>query len=528
MLEYVATKRGIEMITSHKAVFRITKVKAAKGGGVIIEGYANRAKDEKGQVIIDRGMEYVPPNEWIVEEWNQNPVVYFDHRMHLQVPIGKGLKAEIRPDGLWVRIQISDSSDPEISRIRDLILEGVIKTLSAGFDCREEEMNGITVCRDCVLREVSVVSIPMNQGSFFSVASKAYWLETPTNQIRVDLLKYKGAGVAAMVQEKIDVMTAENHFEPEAFLEECVKLSRYSDEEVQAALEGEVVAVPDGMLNAFSELLQLDAAELREANAEDIRTGATGKPVAKQKDAEPPLDNKAPDSEDEALEDQPANPESEHPAIPEDEPLAEDLPSPPADKPAKAKPKAEAQAKTDAEQQEEEPSDAHRKCFQEVVLAGVVKMIDEGKDQDEAVAACIKTWKKKMASEFKNEVVMMPETFAEIYKTVRDHAKAKMVPGDVDQGQAATSAQQQTNVLLGQLIMEIQTMSKKLDNLPMATMAIAEVSAMAEEALEDPATEALEEAADTPSDEQMAKYLDNVAKVKNNIQQKLKSHGLAL
>jgi HK97 family phage prohead protease len=431
-------------ISHHKAVFRITKVKAAKGGSVVIEGYANRAKDLKGGVIIDRGNEYIPPEEWRLDEWLANPQVFFDHREHFKFPIGKGLDAKIKKDGLWVKVQISDSEDPAISRIRDLIREGVLKTFSAGFDCQEEpQPDGVMVLRNCILREVSVVSIPMNQGSFFELVgkAKAYWTDTPLAQIRVDLMRCKGARVAAMVQEQIGKMEAENRFDHEAFMEECAKSSKYTAEEVHAAMTGEQNAVPDGILAAFSDLLQINAAELREANTEDVANP----------DAAP-------------LEDAPAEEAADQEEDGDELESAADT-TPPPDTQEKPAEEVKADQPPGApEESDAEPTAAHKKCYQEEVLQRVVTLIDEGKDQDEAIQACIKTWRKKMLENYKTDVVLLPEMFAEIYKTTSDHiAKKKSVPGDVDQGQAATAANQQTNVLLGQLIAEIQMMSKKLE-----------------------------------------------------------------
>lgn len=545
--------------------FQVSKVKATKKG-LTLEGYANLAKRPGGEVIIDRGNEYVPPSEWILEDWQANPQVLFGHNPDF--PIGKGLEAKVTKDGLWVKVLISGSMDPEIARIRDLIEEGILQTFSVGFNCEEEKTpGGITICRRARVFEVSVVSIPMNQGSFFKVVTKSYLASTSMEQIMSDIKKMKGE-VSAKVQEKIAQLTKENRYEPEAFVAEAVKLSKHTAEEVQAAMSGQgTTAVPTGILGAFADLLGIPGEELRAAAEADVSAA---------------MANKSPETESEALEDQPKVPEQtsggdelsdepeevteektkakepkEKPADvepadeledeePETKPEDAELENPHAKGAAGLLEKAmdaiakgedyktvmtglmadyhktceeEEKAKTAASDKKTDP---RTKAFNEIVLEPLTVMVTNGKDQDDAINNCLQKFKKAT-----NDAVLFAGDWEAIYQAAdkgREARKTKHlaapVPGDLDQGQAGTAAAQQTNILLAQVIIELQMLRKNLSNLPAEQTRLAVEKALPV----DPAPAPVRE--DTPEEAaDKAKSIDNMTRLKNNILVKLKGHG---
>jgi len=96
--------------------------------------------------------------------------VLFMHRF-FDAPIGKTLSAEIREDGLWVRVKIlaTDLGKDIIL----LIKEGVIRSFSIGYQERKVEENSETKTRrilDLRLMEISVVNLGANFGAVFSEA----------------------------------------------------------------------------------------------------------------------------------------------------------------------------------------------------------------------------------------------------------------------------------------------------------------------------------------------------------------------
>lgn len=141
------------------------KIKALEDGSVYVEGWANKA-------IVDRGKDLIGKKAWNLENYKKNSIMLFNHD-HSK-PIGKMMTVEARDEGLYVKGRISNSKDPEISRIRDLVKEGILNSLSVGIMVSDEEnRDGVNMVKSAELHEVSVVAVPMNQDSQFTVSAKS-------------------------------------------------------------------------------------------------------------------------------------------------------------------------------------------------------------------------------------------------------------------------------------------------------------------------------------------------------------------
>ena len=154
----------------------VTSVKRSVKGGksVFIEGFANRFSNGE-KLLIDRGSDLIEPGGWKLENFQNNPIIFFNHDRNK--PIGQAIRSEITSEGLKIKVKLSDSNDPEISRIRDLVSEGILKSFSVGFDPRKIESQTIdgkeiSIIKEAELLEVSVVSIPMAEHSLFNVTVK--------------------------------------------------------------------------------------------------------------------------------------------------------------------------------------------------------------------------------------------------------------------------------------------------------------------------------------------------------------------
>lgn len=156
-------------MSTHKSMLGTFKSEGT-AKGVTIEGWANKA-------VVDRGGDLIPKSAWQLGNFQKNAIILFNHDKNK--PIGKAVAVEARDDGLYVKAKISGSADPEISKIRDLIKEGVLNAFSVGFDSLDEakSADGHNEIRGAELFEISVVSLPMNQDSLFSLA-KQYDLDT--------------------------------------------------------------------------------------------------------------------------------------------------------------------------------------------------------------------------------------------------------------------------------------------------------------------------------------------------------------
>lgn len=130
---------------------------------LVVAGFANT-------VTEDRAGDLIPKSAWETDNalgnYLKNPIVLFQHDH--DEPIGKMINYEIRDEGLWVEIEIYNVDD----RVYRLVEEGVLRAFSVGFrikDYKYDEAMELFVITDLELFEISVVSIPCNQDSLFSL-----------------------------------------------------------------------------------------------------------------------------------------------------------------------------------------------------------------------------------------------------------------------------------------------------------------------------------------------------------------------
>ena len=127
-----------------------------------IEGYANTTeKDRMGDVI--------PSYVWMkgMENYIKNPIVLAYH--NYEKPIGRTEDYSVDSKGLFIRARISKAAGD----VYHLIKDGVLAAFSVGFIVKDAEYNvdaDIFVIKDVDLLEISVVPVPANQDSTFSLA----------------------------------------------------------------------------------------------------------------------------------------------------------------------------------------------------------------------------------------------------------------------------------------------------------------------------------------------------------------------
>ncbi len=137
-------------------------------------------EDEDGSVDIkglastnalDRAGDVINHDAWIkkngLDNYRANPIVLFNHDYNK--PIGRATSLEVTDKGLEFGAKVSKSA----GEIKDLIKDGVLGAFSVGFRVKDADYNSETdgyTIKDAELFEVSVVSVPCNQGAMFSVA----------------------------------------------------------------------------------------------------------------------------------------------------------------------------------------------------------------------------------------------------------------------------------------------------------------------------------------------------------------------
>ena len=132
-------------------------------GGLDIKGSASTN-------ALDRAGDIINADAWTkggLDNFKNNPIILFNH--NYDKPIGRAKDLSVTENGLDITARISKSA----GEIKDLIKDGVLGAFSVGFKVKDAEYmtetDGYKI-KDAELFEVSVVSVPCNQGATFSIA----------------------------------------------------------------------------------------------------------------------------------------------------------------------------------------------------------------------------------------------------------------------------------------------------------------------------------------------------------------------
>ena len=141
--------------------FRVKTVSEDKES-ILIEGFANTTnKDRAGDIILEEAW-----TKGGMDNYLKNPIVLAFHNH--ERPIGEVTDYSVNNKGLRVTAEISKASGD----IYNLVKEGVLKAFSVGFRVKDADYDSDTdifVIKDLELFELSVVSIPANAESIFSI-----------------------------------------------------------------------------------------------------------------------------------------------------------------------------------------------------------------------------------------------------------------------------------------------------------------------------------------------------------------------
>jgi HK97 family phage prohead protease len=239
-------------------------------GGVDIKGLASTN-------AVDRAGDVINHDAWIqkngLDNYKTNPIVLFNHDYNK--PIGRATSLEVTENGLEFGAKISKSS----GEIKDLIKDGVLGAFSVGFRVKDADYNketdGYTI-KDAELFEVSVVSVPCNQGAMFSVA-KSFDSMKEYNEWKTHFNNNEAQNTSApQAEDKTskqetnmsnDTKTPEANIDLKAFAEEVAKSTAAKIAMQQAETKAKELA------DAEEKAAQLDAevAE-KEAKQEEVKT----------------------------------------------------------------------------------------------------------------------------------------------------------------------------------------------------------------------------------------------------------------
>jgi len=147
--------------------FDLHKSEESTDDSRIVEGYANiEETDRHGEIIMREAF------KGALSEYMKNPIMRY---MHNEEPIGKIIKAKVDEKGLFVKAELVNSPDvPLANKAWALIEAGVVKAFSIGGRVlKRGEGKKANVIEKLWLAEISVVDIPANKNSLFTVVNKA-------------------------------------------------------------------------------------------------------------------------------------------------------------------------------------------------------------------------------------------------------------------------------------------------------------------------------------------------------------------
>ena len=129
-----------------------------------IAGYANT-------IVKDRAGDIVTAQAWAkgVENYRRNPVLLYQHKH--ENPIGRVEKITVDKKGIFVEAAVSEAAEKNHG-VQTLIKDGALKSFSVGFRVKDGKYNredDSMMITDVELLEISVVSVPCNQDSLFSI-----------------------------------------------------------------------------------------------------------------------------------------------------------------------------------------------------------------------------------------------------------------------------------------------------------------------------------------------------------------------
>ncbi len=136
---------------------------------ISISGYASTN-------AVDRVGDVIPASVWEkgMQNYLKNPIILAYH--DYDDPVGRMLESKVDDKGLWVKARISAAAEDVFNLVKD----GVLTAFSVGFRILDAEYNSaaeVFMVKELELLEISVVAIPCNQDTLFSL-SKSFDTET--------------------------------------------------------------------------------------------------------------------------------------------------------------------------------------------------------------------------------------------------------------------------------------------------------------------------------------------------------------
>ena len=218
---------------------------------------------------LDRAGDIIEADAWAkggLENFKNNPIILFNH--NYDKPIGRATGLEVNDKGLDISAKISKAAGD----VTQLIKDGVLGAFSVGFRVKDAdymtETDGYKI-KDAELFEVSVVSVPCNQGATFSLA-KSFDNMEDYEEFKKTFVKANSMEMADAV--KIEQPSGDKSLNSEKTMSEDNKTPESFDLEAFAKQVAEDTATKIAMKQA--EQKAKEAAEAEEKSAEEAEMKA--------------------------------------------------------------------------------------------------------------------------------------------------------------------------------------------------------------------------------------------------------------
>ena len=185
------------------------ETKALKKGSksLKIAGYANTtAKDRSGDIVTAEA--------WAkgVDNYRRNPVLLYQHKH--DCPIGRVDNIRVDKKGIFVEGMVSEAAEKNHG-VQTLIKDGALKSFSVGFRVKDGKYNredDSMMITEVELLEISVVSVPCNQDSLFSIR-KSFTSDEEFNEFKKSLKEADAEEIKKMRKIKAGITDmSEGHY----------------------------------------------------------------------------------------------------------------------------------------------------------------------------------------------------------------------------------------------------------------------------------------------------------------------------
>lgn len=229
---------------------------------IFIEGYANTTE-------VDRSGDIIPKTVWEagLQNYLKNPIIlaYHDH----DEPIGRMADYRIEDKGLWIKARISAAAEDVFNLVKD----GVLTAFSVGFIIKDATYDSVTdlfVIKELELLEISVVSVPANQDSTFSL-SKSFESDDDYNLFKKQFSTNEPAKEQKTLEEPTVQQKKEIFMDPK---ELEALLAKTAADAAKAVIDAQNAAAIEKA--AETAAIEKRIAEAVAAKTVDVSTGPTG------------------------------------------------------------------------------------------------------------------------------------------------------------------------------------------------------------------------------------------------------------